>query len=925
MKKLWETALTWRLVITLGCAIIIFWLSSECIVFYSRYTSTQSIIRNELSLELSASVNEESSHYQQAERRIHTLSNLWSSMREGADLDVMVGRVVFVPFPGAKPDPRQLKKAMQMVEIFGDANESSNEATFIMLPKQGFVFFNPNSLSDAYLKSRMRILSQLVDTPGVHGFHWGRPFWDINKKLYVSVAEIQPDTGVMIGKNVEVWRMPMPNHELSDDITFAMLAHDGEWLPVATTDKAIPFEEFPATRFPPCNDDASVRIDDFYYVCKPLRGPPWSVIARYPQRAVASKSLDLLLGTLPSTAVMLSMLLVIMFLVLKLQVGSPLQRIIGVIDHFKLLDLDYRLPDNREDELGRIAKAYNKLLATIRSHYRTLEARVHKRTQELDEARKIAELMSRRKSEHIASISHEIRTPLNGVVGALSLLQRGTMTSQQRELVDTARFSTDYLLVIINDLLDFSHIEAGQLELTYESASVLQILDQVMLTIHLRAQEKGLALSALVTDEVPAEISLDRMRVQQILINLLGNAVKFTERGHIRLSAARRGGMLAIEIEDTGPGIAEDKQLDIFRPFIQIRTHDGGNGLGLTIASRLSNLMGGEILLRSEVGKGSRFTLMLPLNNPLAKLEKFSGPIIAPAVLHPQLRIWGMDPQEGEHSRLESPALAYLPERLWRSLRAITRNEELIEDAAAPLSLCPWSLKVLLVDDVSINRDIVSRMLLELGHQVETAASGREALEYGGQAVYDLVLMDVRMPEMDGYETTRRWRDSDADVLDVEVPIIALTANAMSGEGERVKAAGMNGYLAKPLSLDQLMRAIELAVSLQLARGAELMPNAQLQKPMLDLDDDDLQDKLSVTLRSFGESIDKAWTARQTQELLSALHALKGCVGLAGVQEVYQCCEQLETRVLQGIWPSRQDMASLQALLKSEGYRSMGR
>ncbi|MGC0154953.1 two component system sensor kinase [Chromobacterium vaccinii] len=923
MKKLWETALTWRLVITLGCVIIIFWLSSECIVFYSRYISTQNIIRNELSLELSASVNDESNHYEQAERRIHTLSTLWASMKSGADLNVAVERTVFVPFPGAKPDPQQLKKAMQIVEIFGYENGSNHESTFVMLPKQGVVFFNPNSMSDVYLQKRVRILSQLANTPGTHGFHWGRPFWDVTNKLYVSVAEIQPDTGVMIGKNVEVWRMPMPNHELRNDISFAMLTYDGEWLPIATKDKAIPFEDFPAAHFPSCNQDVSVRIDDFYYVCKPFKGPPWSMVARYPQRAVASKSLDLLLGTLPSTVMMLFMLLIITFLVLKLQVGSPLQRIIAVIDRFKLLNLDYRLPDNRLDELGRIAKAYNKLLATIRSHYRTLEARVHKRTQELDEARKIAELMSRRKSEHIASISHEIRTPLNGVVGALSLLQRGTMTSQQRELVDTARFSTDYLLVIINDLLDFSHIEAGQLELTYESVSVLQVLDQVMLTIHLRAQEKDLALRVLVTDEVPAEMAMDRMRVQQILINLLGNAVKFTESGHINVLVARKGEMLAISIEDTGPGIAEDKQLDIFRPFVQVHMHNGGNGLGLTIASRLSNLMGGEILLQSELGAGSCFTLMLPLNGSLNTIGKLSGPFIAPKALHPQLRMWGMDPQEGEDSRLKSPSLVYLPGRLWRSLQAIIHNEELVEDASEPLSLCPWSLKVLLVDDVSVNRDIVGRMLLELGHQVETASSGREALEHGRQAVYDLVLMDVRMPDMDGYETTRRWRDSDADVLDAEVPIIALTANAMSGEGERVKAAGMNGYLPKPLSLEQLMAAIELAVSLQLDRGAELMPNAQLQKPMLELVDNKLREELGATLLLFGERIGKAWEARESQELLEALHALKGCAGLAGMESVHLVCERLEGGVMKDAWPSRQDMDRLQELLKVDGCDSM--
>ncbi|OLZ74989.1 hypothetical protein BS642_19935 [Chromobacterium violaceum] len=923
MKKLWETSLVWRLVIALGSAIVIFWLSTESVVFYLRYSDVQKKIRQEFLLELEGTVDREGSHYLQEERRIHTLSRLWSAMRYEANLDVTVKHAVFVPFPGAKPDSRQLEKALKLIEIFGGSNGNVNEAGFVVLPKDGGVFFNSNPMPDEYFQGKFRMLMQIKNMPEIHGFYWGNPFVGVDKKLYVSIVEVQPDTGVAIGKNVEIKKMLMLNHELADDIGLAVKVRTGEWLPIATADKKIPLEELPSDRFASCDSTVAASIDGFYYVCKPLMGPPWNVIARYPDRVVTKKALDLLFGTLPSTAMMLSMLLIIMFLVLKLQVGNPLQRIIAVIDRFKLLDLDLHLPDKRQDELGRIARAYNKLLATIRSHYRTLEDRVHKRTQELDEAKKIAELMSRRKSEHIASISHEIRTPLNGVVGALSLLQRSTLTSQQRELVDTARFSTDYLLVIINDLLDFSHIEAGQLELSYESASVLQVLDQVMLTVHLRAQEKGLKLRTLVTDEVPAEMAMDRMRVQQILINLLGNAVKFTECGRISLLVARKGCMLAISVEDTGPGIAEDKQLDIFRPFIQIRTHDGGNGLGLTIASRLSNLMGGEILLQSELGKGSCFTLMLPLSDSLTVLEKLSGPFIAPKALHPQLRMWGMDPQEGENSRLESPSLVYLPGRLWRSLQAIIHNQELVEDVAAPLSLCPWSLKVLLVDDVSINRDIVGRMLLELGHQVETAASGQEALEHGGQAVYDLVLMDVRMPDMDGYEATRRWRGVETDILDAETPIIALTANAISGEGERAKAAGMNGYLPKPLSLEQLMAAIELAVSLQLARGAELMPNAQLQKPMLELVDNKLRKELGVTLLLFGERIGKAWEARESQELLEALHALKGCAGLAGMESVHLVCEQLEAGVLKDAWPSRRDIDRLRELLKADGCDSM--
>lgn len=860
-------------------------------------------------------VDEESGRYKRAEQSIRAMSDLWSSMSNKTNLHVTVSQAKFVSLPRAHPDPVLLKKAMQVMGVLGGGNEGVAELTFIIMPKQGWGVFSKTSSYDSSFQDEIFRLGLLADISGMPELYWGHPFWGDSKKLYVTVAVMPPNTGVIIGMVLEVWRMPLLNPELSDDVSFAMLTAGGEWLPVVITEKPIPVIEFPTAHVPLNDEGRPVLIDDFYYVSKPFKGPPWSMVARYHQRVVASKVIKLFFGALLVRMVILFILFSVMFIVLKLLVAGPLLRTIAVIEKFKPMRLDSSFYDNGKNELGWIAKSCSQLLRSARSQYNLLETRVHMRTQKLEDARKMAELMSRRKSEHIASVSHEIRTPLNGVVGALSLLQQSVLTSRQRELVEVAHVSSNYLLAIINDLLDFSHIEAGQLKLLYEPTDILQVFDQAMLGIYLRAHEKGLVLSTLIADTVPNVMSMDHKRVQQILINLLGNAVKFTERGRIQLSAARNGNLLAIEIEDTGPGIAEEKQRDVFRPFIQLGSHDGGNGLGLTIASRLANLMGGEILLRSKLGKGSCFTFIFPLIDSPAEAERFSGTIIAPKALHPQLRSWGLDPQEGAEIRLDSPALTYLPGRLRRILRAITAGEELVDDFATPLSFNPWSLKVLLVDDVDINRDVISRMLLELGHEVESVASGWAALEHGRRAVYDLVLMDVRMPGMDGYETTRRWRDVNSDVLDADVPIIALTANAMSCEKDRVKEAGMNDYVSKPLNLEQLIDVIERAVSLQLGRGRELKLNTRVQTPILNLESADLREKFRVAMLCFWGQINQAWETRQMPKLQDALHALKGGAGLSGLEDICLCCERLESLLLCGTWPSQQDMEKLRELL----------
>jgi two-component system secretion sensor histidine kinase SsrA len=913
MKKPWQNALLWRLIIALGCAISLFWLMSESVLLYSRYTTAKNTLNNELTVELQAAVNVESNHYLQAERRLKTLADLWQSMPTGTQLQLDTPHALFIPFANAIIDEQQRQKAMRAVELFGNNSETENEAAYIILPNQGMVLYKTAQSTFDGLGQRLKIMLSKGEFAANRQFHWGPAFWNVNRKLYVPLSVNTGETGVIIGMNVEVWRMPLLNHELRDAISFAVLDQNDHFLPVATIEKAIPASEVPATALAQCHAENPIEIDGFYFVCRYFQGPSWHVLARYPEKSVTLKAVERQLWTLPPLLAILLLLLAMIYWVLRTQIGNPLQNLVNAIDHYRHLDWSQPLPENRSDELGRIAKSYNQLLAVIRENYQMLDRRVKERTRALNEAKHLAEQSSKLKSEHIASISHEIRTPMNSIVGALSLLLRSRLTAEQRELIETANTSSDYLLSIINNLLDYNQIETGQTELPYESVELLPLLDKVVTTVHLRAEEKGLVFSTQVAANIPLGMKMSRIRVKQIIINLLGNAIKFTEKGYVSLQAERRGDRLAIAVSDSGPGIPLEQQQNIFLPFIQISEHTGGNGLGLTISSMLAQSMGGEIQLTSQPGKGSCFSLLLPIEQSTGDFECFAGTLAAPAALHPQLQLWGLTPVVGENPALSSPSLLYLPGRLWRALTNILYGKEYEEEATTALAVSPWSLKILVVDDVAANRDIVGKILRDLGHLVDMASSGEEALQFGRQSVYDMVLMDLRMPGMDGFTAAQRWREADSGILDEETPIIALTADALSTERERVKASGMNDYLSKPLRMEKLMAVIEQVVMQQLTRGVELTPNASLQKSLLEpLLDEELQQKIVITFHGFAENIDNAWQDRQRETLLEVLHAVKGCAGLCHYHDIYADTEQLEGEIKHGEWPSQ---ARIQALV----------
>ena len=462
-----------------------------------------------------------------------------------------------------------------------------------------------------------------------------------------------------------------------------------------------------------------------------------------------------------------------------------------------------RVPKTSSDEFGVLCDGFNAVLEQIERHQQHLEALVEERTNKLETRTREALAASVAKSEFLANMSHEIRTPLTAILGFTDLLREGYdggVEAKRQEYLETVSKSGQHLLYLLDEILDLSKIEAGKLEVELAPTPMIATVVDVVSTLRVRAREKGLSLDVGCRGPVPRTIVTDAARLRQLLINLINNAIKFTDEGSVEVTIAleprEERPLLAFEVEDSGIGIGPEELKTIFEPFVQadasVTRRFGGTGLGLAICRRIAESLGGGIDVDSKVGEGSVFRARI-------------------------------DPGPLEADQMHDEPFAEI-------FGSAASSKQSTSDGRKQ------SGRVLVVDDGSTNRKLIGLMLNAAGMQAVEAENGQVAVDLATSQAFDLILMDMQMPVLDGYGATRALRE-----MDLRTPIIALTAHAMVGDREKCVEAGCTGYLAKPIDQQALLDAVAEALGRPDRADARSPVGADVSSCALPFDDPKFQ------------------------------------------------------------------------------------